>query len=86
MSSDLGRILRLLQHPQGHPGYVLGAPTSSDLALFPETSVSPSSESTLLVGHMPSAQVRGEGVPRASLKAAVRVPDPQLSLGVSVVG
>ena len=70
MSSDLSRILQLLQHPQGHPSYILGAPASSDLALFPETSVTQSSESTLLVGHMPSAQVRGEGVLRISLKAA----------------
>ncbi|XP_036124459.1 potassium voltage-gated channel subfamily H member 6 [Molossus molossus] len=37
MSSDVSRILQLLKQPlpQGHTGYILGAPASSDLALFP---------------------------------------------------
>ncbi|XP_029339742.1 potassium voltage-gated channel subfamily H member 6 isoform X2 [Mus caroli] len=61
VSSDLSRILQLLQHPQGHPSYILGAPASSDLALFPETSVTQSSESMLLVGHLPSAQTLSYG-------------------------
>lgn len=71
MSSDLSRILQLLQHPQGRPSYILGASASSDLASFPETSVTRSSESTLLVGHVPSAQVRGDRIPRVSLKVTV---------------
>ncbi|XP_021068740.1 potassium voltage-gated channel subfamily H member 6 isoform X2 [Mus pahari] len=61
VSSDLSRILQLLQHPQSHPSYILGAPASSDLALFPETSVTQSSQSTLLVGHLPSAQTLSYG-------------------------
>ncbi|XP_031209251.1 potassium voltage-gated channel subfamily H member 6 isoform X2 [Mastomys coucha] len=61
VSSDLSRILQLLQHPRGHPSYILGAPASSDLALFPETSMTQSSESTLPVGHMPSAQTLSYG-------------------------
>lgn len=64
MSSDLSRILQLLQRPQDHASYILGAPASSDLALFPEASVTQSSEPTLLARHMASAQVRGEGLPR----------------------
>ncbi|CAH6776293.1 Kcnh6 [Phodopus roborovskii] len=51
MSSDLSHILQLLQQPQGHTSYILGAPASSDLALFPETSVTRSPEPRLLVGH-----------------------------------
>ncbi|XP_052051417.1 potassium voltage-gated channel subfamily H member 6 isoform X2 [Apodemus sylvaticus] len=70
MSSDLSRILQLLQPPQGHPSYILGAPASSDLALFPETSVTQSSESTLLVGHMPSAQTLSYG----DLDKRIRTP------------
>ncbi|XP_055448576.1 potassium voltage-gated channel subfamily H member 6 isoform X1 [Psammomys obesus] len=61
MSSDLSRILQLLQHPQDHASYILGAPASSDLALFPETSVTQSSEPTLLARHMPSAQTLNYG-------------------------
>lgn len=61
VSSDLSRILQLLQHPQGRPSYILGASASSDLASFPETSVTRSSESTLLVGHVPSAQTLSYG-------------------------
>uniref|UniRef100_B1AR82 Potassium voltage-gated channel, subfamily H (eag-related), member 6 n=1 Tax=Mus musculus TaxID=10090 RepID=B1AR82_MOUSE len=70
VSSDLSRILQLLQHPQGHPGYILGAPASSDLALFPETSVTQSSESMLLVGHLPSAQTLSYG----DLDKHIRMP------------
>ncbi|XP_057629313.1 potassium voltage-gated channel subfamily H member 6 isoform X3 [Chionomys nivalis] len=44
MSSDLSRILQILQQPQGHTSYILGAPASSDLALFPDTSVTGSAE------------------------------------------
>nr|XP_048301933.1 potassium voltage-gated channel subfamily H member 6 isoform X3 [Myodes glareolus] len=44
MSSDLSRILQLLQQPQGHTSCFLGTPASSDLALFPDTSVTPSAE------------------------------------------
>ncbi|XP_059125749.1 potassium voltage-gated channel subfamily H member 6 isoform X3 [Peromyscus eremicus] len=56
MSSDLSRILQLLQQPQGHTSYILGAPASSDLALFPEASVTRSPEPRLLLGHTPPAQ------------------------------
>lgn len=64
MSSDLSRILQLLQQPQGHTSCILGTPASSDLALFPDTSVTPSAEPRPLVGH--SAQVRDEGIPRVA--------------------
>lgn len=76
MSSDLSRILQLLQQPQGHTSCILGAPASSDLALFPDTSVTPSAELRPLVGH--SAQVRDKGIPRVS--------HPRPNLSVSVVG
>ncbi|CAO2645753.1 Potassium voltage-gated channel subfamily H member 6 [Lemmus lemmus] len=59
MSSDLSRILQILQQPQGHTSYILGAPASSDLALFPDTSVMPSAEPRPLVGH--SAQTLSYG-------------------------
>uniref|UniRef100_A0A6J0D5H7 Potassium voltage-gated channel, subfamily H (eag-related), member 6 n=1 Tax=Peromyscus maniculatus bairdii TaxID=230844 RepID=A0A6J0D5H7_PERMB len=61
MSSDLSRILQLLQQPQGHSSYILGAPASSDLALFPKASVTRSPEPRLLVGHTPSAQTLSYG-------------------------
>ncbi|KAL6073646.1 hypothetical protein STEG23_023532 [Scotinomys teguina] len=61
MSSDLSRILQLLQQPQGHTSYILGAPASSDLALFPEASVTQSPEPRLRVGHMSSAQTLSYG-------------------------
>ncbi|KAG8505093.1 Potassium voltage-gated channel subfamily H member 6, partial [Galemys pyrenaicus] len=38
MSSDLSLILQLLQRPQGHACYILGAPAPNDLALFPAAS------------------------------------------------
>lgn len=78
MSSDLSRILQLLQQPQGHSSYILGAPASSDLALFPKASVTRSPEPRLLVGHTPSAQVRDEGIRRVSLKAASSFSHPPL--------
>ncbi|XP_028721000.1 potassium voltage-gated channel subfamily H member 6 [Peromyscus leucopus] len=61
MSSDLSRILQLLQQAQGHSSYILGAPASSDLALFPEASATRSPEPRLLVGHTPSAQTLSYG-------------------------
>ncbi|XP_015983936.2 potassium voltage-gated channel subfamily H member 6 isoform X3 [Rousettus aegyptiacus] len=57
MSSDLSRILQLLQQPlpQGHTSYILGAPASNDLALFPVTS---------------ATQIPGTRLPRSSLPPA----------------
>uniref|UniRef100_A0A673VU24 Potassium voltage-gated channel subfamily H member 6 n=1 Tax=Suricata suricatta TaxID=37032 RepID=A0A673VU24_SURSU len=59
MSSDLSRILQLLQQPppQGHTGYILGVPTSNDLALFPVASATQSPGTRLLQGGLPPAQV-----------------------------
>uniref|UniRef100_A0A8C4M6G2 Voltage-gated inwardly rectifying potassium channel KCNH2 n=1 Tax=Equus asinus TaxID=9793 RepID=A0A8C4M6G2_EQUAS len=59
MSSDLSRILQLLQQPlpQGHTGYILGAPASNDLALFPAASVTQSPETRLSQGSLSPAQV-----------------------------
>ncbi|XP_036050336.1 potassium voltage-gated channel subfamily H member 6 isoform X3 [Onychomys torridus] len=59
MSSDLSHILQLLQ--EGHTSYILGAPASSDLALFPEASGTQSPEPRLLVGRTPSAQTLSYG-------------------------
>lgn len=66
MSSDLSRILQLLQQPmpQGQPSYILEAPASSDLALFPIASEMTSPGPRLPQGFLPPAQVRGEGIPR----------------------
>ncbi|XP_019673644.2 potassium voltage-gated channel subfamily H member 6 [Felis catus] len=63
MSSDLSRILQLLQQPlpQGHTGYILGAPTSNDLALFPVASTTQSPGTRLPQGGLPPAQVPGCG-------------------------
>lgn len=74
MSSDLSRILQILQQPQGHTGYTLGTPASSDLALFPDISVTRSAEPRPLVEH--PAQVRDKGIPRVSH------PRPDLSMSV----
>uniref|UniRef100_A0A2K5QNX6 Potassium voltage-gated channel subfamily H member 6 n=1 Tax=Cebus imitator TaxID=2715852 RepID=A0A2K5QNX6_CEBIM len=58
MSSDLSRILQLLQQPmpQGHVSYILEAPASNDLALFPIASETQSPGHRLPQGFLPSAQ------------------------------
>uniref|UniRef100_G3T553 Potassium voltage-gated channel subfamily H member 6 n=1 Tax=Loxodonta africana TaxID=9785 RepID=G3T553_LOXAF len=63
MASDLSHILKLLQQPlpQGHPSYILGAPASKDLALFPVTSATPRPGPRLAQGHLPPAQTPGCG-------------------------
>ncbi|XP_046530625.1 potassium voltage-gated channel subfamily H member 6 [Equus quagga] len=63
MSSDLSRILQLLQQPlpQGHTGYILGAPASNDLALFPAASVTQSPETRLSQGSLSPAQTQSSG-------------------------
>ncbi|XP_026368292.1 potassium voltage-gated channel subfamily H member 6 isoform X1 [Ursus arctos] len=59
LSSDLSRILQLLQQPpsQGHTGYILGAPTSDDLALFPAASATQSPGTRLPQGSLTPEQV-----------------------------
>lgn len=59
MSADLSRILQLLQPPlpQDHTGYILGAPASNDLALFPVSSVTQRPGAGLPQGDVPPAQV-----------------------------
>ncbi|XP_022375751.1 potassium voltage-gated channel subfamily H member 6 isoform X2 [Enhydra lutris kenyoni] len=59
MSSDLSRILQLLQHPppQGHAGCILGAPMSDDLALFPAASATQSPGTRLPPGGLTPEQV-----------------------------
>nr|XP_036853568.1 potassium voltage-gated channel subfamily H member 6 isoform X2 [Manis javanica] len=63
MSSDLSRILQLLQQPlpQGHTGYILEAPASSDLALFPAASTTQSPGTRLPQGSLPPAQTASCG-------------------------
>ncbi|XP_054430803.1 potassium voltage-gated channel subfamily H member 6 [Pteronotus mesoamericanus] len=58
MSSDLSLILQLLQQPlpQGHTGYILGAPVSNDLDLFPAASTTQSPGSSLSQDGLPPAQ------------------------------
>ncbi|XP_070249646.1 voltage-gated inwardly rectifying potassium channel KCNH6 isoform X3 [Myotis yumanensis] len=57
LSSDLSRILQLLQQPlpQGHTGYILGA-SAHDLALFPVASATQSPGTRLPQGALPPAQ------------------------------
>ncbi|KAM9045704.1 voltage-gated inwardly rectifying potassium channel KCNH6 isoform 3-T3 [Megaptera novaeangliae] len=63
MSSDLSRILQLLQQPppQDHTGYILGAPASNDLALSPATSATQSPGTRLPQGDLPPAQAPSYG-------------------------
>lgn len=63
MSSELSRILQLLQQPlpQGHTGYILGAPASNDLALFPAASETQSPGARLPQGGLPPAQTASYG-------------------------
>ncbi|XP_028340693.1 potassium voltage-gated channel subfamily H member 6 isoform X1 [Physeter macrocephalus] len=63
MSSDLSRILQLLQQPppQDHAGYMLGAPASDDLALSPATSATQSPGTRLPQGDLPPAQAPSYG-------------------------
>jgi hypothetical protein len=60
MSSDLSRILQLLQQPmlKGHTSYILEAPASGDLALFP--SVSETRSSGTPMAPEPSSPCPGE--------------------------
>lgn len=59
MSSDLSHILQLLGQPppQGHTGYILGAPASNDLALFPAASATQSPGTNQPQGGLTLAQV-----------------------------
>ncbi|XP_059937383.1 potassium voltage-gated channel subfamily H member 6 isoform X1 [Mesoplodon densirostris] len=63
MSSDLSRILQLLQQlpPQDHTGYILGAPASNDLTLSPATSATQSPGTRLPQGDLPPAQAPSYG-------------------------
>ncbi|XP_068833513.1 potassium voltage-gated channel subfamily H member 6 isoform X2 [Capricornis sumatraensis] len=63
MSSDLSRILKLLQQPlpQDRTGYILGTSTSNDLALFPATSATQSPGTQLPRGDPPPAQMPSYG-------------------------
>uniref|UniRef100_A0A8D0MFX2 Voltage-gated inwardly rectifying potassium channel KCNH2 n=1 Tax=Sus scrofa TaxID=9823 RepID=A0A8D0MFX2_PIG len=63
MSADLSRILQLLQPPlpQDHTGYILGAPASNDLALFPVSSVTQRPGAGLPQGDVPPAQTPSYG-------------------------
>ncbi|KAI4533719.1 hypothetical protein MG293_016738 [Ovis ammon polii] len=63
MSSDLSRILKLLQQPlpQDRTGYILGASASNDLALFPATSATQSPGTQLPRGDPPPAQMPSYG-------------------------
>ncbi|XP_040100959.1 potassium voltage-gated channel subfamily H member 6 isoform X2 [Oryx dammah] len=63
MSSDLSRILKLLQQPlpQDRTGYILGASTSNDLALFPATPATQRPGTRLPRGDPPPAQMPSYG-------------------------
>uniref|UniRef100_A0A8C8Z6B5 Potassium voltage-gated channel subfamily H member 6 n=1 Tax=Prolemur simus TaxID=1328070 RepID=A0A8C8Z6B5_PROSS len=70
VSSDLSRILQLLQKPmpQGHTSYILEAPAANDLALFPMASATQSPGPRLAQGHLPPAQTPGLDLDKYSLK------------------
>nr|XP_031541446.1 potassium voltage-gated channel subfamily H member 6 [Vicugna pacos] len=86
MSSDLSRILQLLQQPlpQDHTGYFLGAPASNNLALFPATSAPPSPGTRLPQGNLPPAQTPNYGdLDECRLKhrnSSSRMPYPALEM------
>uniref|UniRef100_A0A2K5P2S7 Potassium voltage-gated channel subfamily H member 6 n=1 Tax=Cercocebus atys TaxID=9531 RepID=A0A2K5P2S7_CERAT len=63
VSSDLSRILQLLQQPmpQGQASYILEAPASNDLALFPIASEMRSPGPRLPQGFLPPAQTPSYG-------------------------
>ncbi|XP_023049779.1 potassium voltage-gated channel subfamily H member 6 isoform X3 [Piliocolobus tephrosceles] len=63
VSSDLSRILQLLQQPmpQGQTSYILEAPASNDLALFPIASEMTSPGPRLPQGFLPPAQTSSYG-------------------------
>ncbi|KAF6094450.1 potassium voltage-gated channel subfamily H member 6 [Phyllostomus discolor] len=63
MSSDLSRILQLLRQPlpRGHTSYILGAPASDDLALFPAASATQSPGTSQPQGGLPLAQAPSGG-------------------------
>nr|XP_045230536.1 potassium voltage-gated channel subfamily H member 6 isoform X6 [Macaca fascicularis] len=63
VSSDLSRILQLLQQPmpQGQATYILEAPASNDLALFPIASEMTSPGPRLPQGFLPPAQTPSYG-------------------------
>ncbi|XP_030655702.1 potassium voltage-gated channel subfamily H member 6 isoform X3 [Nomascus leucogenys] len=63
VSSDLSRILQLLQQPmsQSHASYILEAPASNDLALFPIASETTSPGPRLPQGFLPPAQTPSYG-------------------------
>uniref|UniRef100_A0A2K6RMZ0 Potassium voltage-gated channel subfamily H member 6 n=1 Tax=Rhinopithecus roxellana TaxID=61622 RepID=A0A2K6RMZ0_RHIRO len=63
VSSDLSRILQLLQQPmpQGQASYILEAPASNDLALFPIASEMTSPGPRLPQGFLPPAQTSSYG-------------------------
>ncbi|XP_011852439.1 PREDICTED: potassium voltage-gated channel subfamily H member 6 isoform X3 [Mandrillus leucophaeus] len=63
VSSDLSRILQLLQQPmpQGQASYILEAPVSNDLALFPIASEMTSPGPRLPQGFLPPAQTPSYG-------------------------
>ncbi|KAI2584463.1 voltage-gated inwardly rectifying potassium channel KCNH6 isoform X9 [Homo sapiens] len=63
VSSDLSRILQLLQKPmpQGHASYILEAPASNDLALVPIASETTSPGPRLPQGFLPPAQTPSYG-------------------------
>ncbi|XP_069337704.1 voltage-gated inwardly rectifying potassium channel KCNH6 isoform X2 [Eulemur rufifrons] len=70
VSSDLSRILQLLQKPmpQGHTSYILEAPAANDLALFPMASATQSPGPRLPQGHLPPAQTPGLDLDKYRLK------------------
>lgn len=83
MSSDLSHILKLLQQPlpQDCTGYILGASTSNDLALFPATSATQSPGTRLPRGDPPPAQVSSGGDPQGLAWRRLHVfPYPYLGL------
>ncbi|XP_012515664.1 PREDICTED: potassium voltage-gated channel subfamily H member 6 isoform X2 [Propithecus coquereli] len=79
VSSDLSRILKLLQQPmpQGHNSYIMEAPAANDLALFPMASVTQSPGPRLPQGHLPPAQNPGLGLDkyRPKQKNSTKMPN-----------
>ncbi|KAM4843318.1 voltage-gated inwardly rectifying potassium channel KCNH6 isoform 2-T2 [Thomomys bottae] len=86
MSSDLSRILQLLQQPlpKGHTSYVLEAPASNDLVLFPKASAIQSPGPGRPPGHLPPIKTENYGdLDKCRLKhrnSSLGTPHPAMAM------
>ncbi|XP_062937138.1 potassium voltage-gated channel subfamily H member 6 isoform X2 [Cynocephalus volans] len=81
MSSDLSRILQLLQQPvpQCHPSYTLEAPASNDLGLFPTASETQSPGPRLPPAQTPSYGDLDKYTPK-NRNSSSRMPHPIMAM------